>query len=74
MTLGRVVDIGDKLEFCRIVDDISTVFYGEIVQLNLDTETVDFKTKDGKVYQNVSDRYIRGLYYIDWNTIKKRMA
>ena len=58
---GHEVQIGEKYEFCKIVNNISTVFYGTIIEVNGDTKTATFKCKNGDIHENINA--IRGIAF-----------
>jgi len=61
-----VVELHDKYEFC--IPPENRVEHGTVISINYDTKSFDFKCSDGRVYNNITDRYIRGISRADDDT------
>ena len=63
---STVIELYDKYEFCP--PNENSVRYGTVMAINYDTKSFDFKCGDGKVYSNITDNYIRGIWRADDDT------
>lgn len=68
---STIVEIGDDLEFCVVIDGISNVRFGRVIKINKDSKIFDFncltygkkmkKIATDKIYKDV--KTVRGVGY-----------
>jgi len=73
-----VIEIGDNLEFCVVINKVSNVMYGQVVEINKDNRTFTMdrisygkkmkKELSGEIYKDVKN--IRGVGYVNDETWK----
>ncbi len=68
---GHTIKIGEKYEFCKIVNGISIVFYGTVIAVDGKTKTATFKeNRTGEIHKGINT--IRGVAFENYTTQEQK--